>query len=132
MNTGHDGSLTTIHSNSSVDAIGRITVMALMADTELPERAIREQIGAAIDYIVQIARFPDGTRKVTEITELRNAPPGTFELIPIFRFQQTGCRAGEAAGEFIFTGNTPSLLDEARAKAIVLPGELSALEKEGT
>ncbi len=113
MNTGHDGSLTTAHANSPRDVLSRIEVMVMMAGMELPVSAIREQIASAVDIIVQQARFPCGSRKVTHITEVAGIESGTIQLQNIFVFNQTGVdENGKVAGRFEPCGFVPSFYEE--------------------
>ena len=108
MNTGHDGSMTTVHSNSPRDTLSRIETMTLMAGFELPVLAIRKQISAAIDLIVYLTRFPDGTRKVTQISEVAGMESEVITLTDIFQFQQTGTdSSGKPIGQFRPTGLRP-------------------------
>jgi pilus assembly protein CpaF len=108
MNTGHDGSMTTLHANTCRDALSRMETMTLMAGMELPVKVIREQISHAIDLIVQIARLRDGTRKVTAITEVAGMEGDTIVLTDIFKFEQTGIGANEQIlGELKPTGIRP-------------------------
>lgn len=108
MNTGHDGSMTTVHSNSPRDTLSRIETMTLMAGFELPVVAIRKQISAAIDLIVYLTRFPDGTRKVTQISEVAGMESDVITLTDIFLFQQTGTDSqGRPLGQFRPTGLRP-------------------------
>ncbi len=108
MNTGHDGSMTTVHSNSPRDTLSRLETMTLMAGFELPVLAIRKQISAAIDLIVYLTRFPDGTRKVTQISEVGGMESEVIILTDIFAFQQTGTDPeGKPMGQFRPTGLRP-------------------------
>jgi len=108
MNTGHDGSMTTVHSNSPRDTLSRLETMTLMAGFELPVLAIRKQISAAIDLIVYLTRFPDGTRKVTQISEVAGMESEVITLTDIFQFQQTGTDpSGKPVGQFRPTGLRP-------------------------
>ena len=108
MNTGHDGSMTTVHSNSPRDTLSRIETMTLMAGFELPVLAIRKQIAAAIDLIVYLTRFPDGTRKVTQISEVNGMELEVITLTDLFVFQQTGTDSeGRPLGQFRSTGLRP-------------------------
>jgi pilus assembly protein CpaF len=108
MNTGHDGSMTTVHSNSPRDTLSRIETMTLMAGFELPVVAIRKQIAAALDLIVYLTRFPDGTRKVTQISEVAGMESEVITLTDIFQFQQTGTDSdGKPVGQFRPTGLRP-------------------------
>src|SRR5205814_8890405 len=90
MNTGHDGSMTTVHANSPRDAIARIETMALMANLNLPEKAVRRQIASAIQLIVQIARFTDGSRRVTHVTEISGMEDDVVSLQDVFVFDKQG------------------------------------------
>ena len=108
MNTGHDGSMTTVHSNSPRDTLSRLETMTLMAGFELPVLAIRKQISAALDLIIYLTRFPDGTRKVTQISEVAGMESEVITLTDIFQFQQTGTDAeGKPLGQFRPTGLRP-------------------------
>jgi pilus assembly protein CpaF len=108
MNTGHDGSMTTVHSNSPRDTLSRLETMTLMAGFELPVVAIRKQISAAIDLIVYLTRFPDGTRKVTQISEVAGMESDVITLTDIFQFQQNGTDPeGRPLGQFRPTGLRP-------------------------
>jgi pilus assembly protein CpaF len=100
MNTGHDGSLTTLHANTPRDAISRLETMALMSGIELPVQVVREQIASAVDLIVQQSRLRDGSRKVTQITELAGMEGDTVVLNDIFKFEQTSMeQEGKIVGE---------------------------------
>ena len=108
MNTGHDGSMTTVHSNSPRDTLSRLETMTLMAGFELPVVAIRKQIAAALDLIVYLTRFPDGTRKVTQVSEVAGMESEVITLTDIFQFQQTGTDSdGKPVGQFRPTGLRP-------------------------
>ncbi len=108
MNTGHDGSMTTIHSNSPRDTLSRLETMTLMAGFELPVVAIRKQIASALDLIVYLTRFPDGTRKVTQITEVAGMEGEVITLTDLFIFQQNGTdQEGRPVGNFRPTGLRP-------------------------
>jgi pilus assembly protein CpaF len=101
MNTGHDGSLTTVHANSPADALTRLETMTLMAGTDLPSRAIREQIASAIHLVVQQARLRDGTRRIIAISEVRGFDGERVELADIFQFRQQGVDdQGMVIGQF--------------------------------
>jgi pilus assembly protein CpaF len=108
MNTGHDGSMTTVHSNGPRDTLSRLETMTLMAGFELPVLAIRKQIAAALDLIIYLTRFPDGTRKVTQISEVAGMESEVITLTDIFVFQQTGTdQEGRPIGQFRPTGLRP-------------------------
>ena len=121
MNTGHDGSLTTAHSNSPRDTLSRVETMALMAGMDLPVRAIREQIASAIDLIVHQSRMQDGTRKVVNITEVIGMEGDVITMQDIFRFEQTAIEDGKVLGELIPTGLRPKYMDKIEAHGIHLP-----------
>ena len=108
MNTGHDGSMTTLHSNSPRDTLSRLETMTLMAGFELPVVAIRKQIASAIDLIIYLTRFPDGTRKVTQVSEVNGMESDVITLTDLFVFQQSGTDAeGRPVGQFRSTGLRP-------------------------
>ena len=125
MNTGHSGSLTTMHANSSAEAVARLETLCLMSGVELPSRAIREQIAASIDVVVQQSRFSDGTRRLTEIAEVaRIGDAGEVQVRSLFRFVATGVDAqGRTRGDFRATGYLPSFLDQFIVMSLVEPGE---------
>jgi Flp pilus assembly CpaF family ATPase len=126
MNTGHDGSLTTIHANSSRDALARLETLVLMAGVELPSRAIREQIAAAIHFVVQVSRLPDGSRKITDITEIAGlGENNVFLTQEIFVFKQHGFdAAGRVIGRYQPTGTVPRVVERLRARGIKFPMEV--------
>jgi pilus assembly protein CpaF len=112
MNTGHDGSLTTIHANSPRDALYRLDTMVAMASLQLPERAVRQQIASAVDLIVQISRLSDGTRRVTAISELTGMENDVITMQDIFMFERTGVSSnGKVLGRFRATGIRPKCSD---------------------
>jgi pilus assembly protein CpaF len=125
MNTGHDGSLTTTHANSPREALGRLETLALMGGIDLPSRAIREQIASSIHLVVQVTRLPDGSRKVTSISEVAGLEDdGTIEERPIFEFVRTGTgERGAVLGDFRATGYLPSFLDQYIVMGLVQHGE---------
>ncbi|MHB0968172.1 MAG: ATPase, T2SS/T4P/T4SS family [Thermoanaerobaculia bacterium] len=125
MNTGHDGSLTTAHANAPRDAISRLETMCLMAGMDLPARAIREQIAAAVDIVVQQSRLQDGSRKVTYITEVTGMESEVVVMQDIFRFEQRGLDpTGKVVGFFAPTGNIPTFLEELTSKGIGVNREI--------
>jgi pilus assembly protein CpaF len=126
MNTGHDGSLTTLHANTSRDALARLETLVLMAGVELPSRAIREQIAAAIHFVVQVSRLPDGSRKITDITEIVGlGENNVFLTQEIFLFKQQGFdAAGRVIGRFQPTGTVPRMVERLRARGIKFPMEV--------
>ena len=125
MNTGHDGSLTTIHSNSPVEAVGRLETLCLMAGLDLPIKAIREQIASSVNLFVQQSRFQDGSRRVSEISEVCGIDSkGSIVQRSIFKFEQTGLDAqGKVVGQFNATGYLPSFLEELILKGMIAEGE---------
>ena len=128
MNTGHDGSLSTLHSNSPRDSLSRLETMVLMAGTELPSRAIREQIASAVDLIVHQSRLRDGTRRVTDVTEVQRMEGDTITLQDLYRFQARGVDAdGQVVGQHICTGLRPQFLEKLQAQGVELPGPLREL-----
>jgi len=121
MNTGHDGSLTTLHANSPRDAIARLEVMCLMAGMDLPVRAIREQIASAIDVIVQQQRLRDGSRRILFITELQGMEGEMITMSDIFEFEITGNEKGKIIGRIRPTGLRPKFIDRIEDAGINLP-----------
>ncbi len=126
MNTGHDGSLTTIHANSPRDALSRLETMVLMAGTELPSKAIRQQIASAVQVIVQLSRFRDGSRKVVAISEITGMEGDIITMQDIFVYRQTGVdpETGKVLGFHTATGVRPSFYDELEASGVKLPPDL--------
>jgi pilus assembly protein CpaF len=124
MNTGHDGSLTTAHSNSPRDTIARIETMALMAGVELPVRAIREQTSSAIDLVCHTDRMRDGSRKVTNVTEVAGMEGDVIALTDIFTFEQTGYDEGKVIGHLRPTGLRPMCMDKIEEAGIHLPPQV--------
>ncbi len=122
MNTGHDGSITTIHSNTPRDALARLETMAMMGSVKLPEKAIRAQIAAAVHVIVQVARQADGTRRITHITELTGAYSDVISMSDLFVFEKKGIGPnGKVKGRFYSTGVMPRIADKLLASGIQLP-----------
>jgi len=125
MNTGHDGSMTTVHANSPREAIGRLETLCLMAGMDLPAKAIREQIAGAVDLIIQISRLSDGTRKVLSITEVAGLQGDTVTLQEIFKYKEEGFdKNRKIIGQFISTGLIPTFIEEFERKGIKLPRTL--------
>ncbi len=121
MNTGHDGSMTTAHSNSPRDTLARLEVMCLMAGMDLPVRAIREQVASAIDLICHQERLRDGSRKIVRISDVQGMEGDTIVLSDIFEFEQTGIEAGKVIGRIRATGLRPKFMDKIEAAGIHLP-----------
>ncbi|MBL8794233.1 MAG: CpaF family protein [Planctomycetia bacterium] len=125
MNTGHDGSLTTIHANSPRDAQARLETLIMMAGFELPVKAMRQQISSAIDLVIQASRLTGGPRKVTYITEVMNMEQETVIMQDIFRYKQMGIdQNGRTYGQFEATGVRPSFMARLEAKGIKLPNNM--------
>jgi pilus assembly protein CpaF len=122
MNTGHDGSLTTIHANNPRDAIARLETMSLMAEINLPDKAIRQQIASAVSIIVQVARLSDGARRVTQISEVTGVSDDMVTLQDIFVFDRLGIGPNNRVlGRFRATGLRPTFSDRLKASGIQLP-----------
>jgi pilus assembly protein CpaF len=125
MNTGHDGSLTTVHANTPRDALSRLETMIAMADVSLPDKALRQQISAAIQIVVQQARMSDGTRKVTSISEITGMEGDIITMQEIFRFDKLGLgQDGKVLGRFVATGVRPKVCERLRAAGVQLPADM--------
>ena len=125
MNTGHEGSLTTIHANSPRDALARIETMIQFAGTSLPSKALREQIASALDVIIQVSRLSDGTRRVTSVTEVTSMEGDVISAQEIFRFRRQGVSSeGVVVGRFEATGVRPGFSDRLRVAGVELPQSL--------
>src|SRR5512145_3320395 len=121
MNTGHDGSMTTAHANTPRDALSRVETMCLMAGMDLPVRAIREQMASAVDLVCQQERMRDGTRKITQITEVSGMEGEVITMTDIFVFEQTGVENGQIVGRLRPTGLRPKFMEKIEAAGINLP-----------
>ncbi|MRS01613.1 CpaF family protein [bacterium] len=122
MNTGHDGSLSTIHANTTRDAMARLETMVLMAGMDLPERAIREQVTSAIDLVIQLVRFSDGTRKVVKVSEITGMEGSTIVMHDVFVYEQRGIdKDGNVIGEFKATGVRPFFAERFRVYGYDIP-----------
>ena len=125
MNTGHDGSLTTVHANTPRDALGRLEVMVGMANANMGIRSIRQQIASAVNLFVQASRFSDGTRRITHITEVVGMEQDIITLQDIFLFEKTGiAENGRVTGRFRATGIRPKFYDRLKASGILLPTQM--------
>jgi len=130
MNTGHDGSMTTIHANSPRDALARMETMAMMANLNLPERAIRKQIASAVSLVLQVARFSDGTRRLTHITEITGMEDNVVSMQDLFTFEKQGVTAdGRTVGTFTATGIRPKFADKLRTLGVEFPAEMFETSK---
>jgi pilus assembly protein CpaF len=124
MNTGHDGSMTTLHANSPRDAIHRMETMVLMAGMDLPMRAIREQISSAIHVIVQLERMQDGSRKLSRICEITGMESDNITMSDLFVFQHQGVREGRVTGRILPTGLRPRFMERLQQQNISLPPQI--------
>jgi pilus assembly protein CpaF len=130
MNTGHDGSLTTIHANTARDALHRLDTMVAMANLNIPEKAIRQQIASAINLIVQVTRMSDGTRKITGVTEITGMEGGVISMQDIFLFERLGIREdGKVRGRFKATGIRPKCSDRLATSGMKLPPDMFDQQK---
>src|SRR5881392_331405 len=122
MNTGHDGSLTTIHANSPRDAIARMETMAMMANLNLPEKAVRKQIASAVTLVLQVSRFADGTRRLTHISEITGMEDDVVSMQDVFLFEKQGVSPdGRTIGSFTATGIRPKFAERLTASGIKVP-----------
>ena len=128
MNTGHDGSMTTLHANSPRDALARLETLVLMAGVDLPVKAIRQQVAGAINIFCQLNRLRDGSRRVTSITEITGMEGETITMQEIFMFESRGAsKEGKIVGDFKPTGIRPQILDRMFAMGLPLPQEILSL-----
>jgi len=132
MNTGHEGSMTTVHANNPRDAVARIETMVTMGGTELPLKAIRHQLSSAVDLIIQASRLQGGPRKITYITEVMTMEQDTIIMQDIFKYVQDGIDAdGRAFGHFEATGVRPGFMHRLESAGVKLPGNLFAARRLG-
>jgi len=131
MNTGHDGSLTTLHANSPRDTLARLETMVLMAGMDLPHRAIREQIASAIDVICQQERMRDGSRRVIAICEVQGMEGDVITMSDIFSFEKTGIENGKIIGRLVPTGLRPKFMDKIEGAGIRLPPNIFGIGARG-
>ena len=125
MNTGHDGSLTTVHANSARDALYRLDTMVAMSNLNIPEKAVRHQVASAIDLVIQVMRLADGTRKVTSVTEVTGMEGEVITMQDLFLFERTGMREdGRVAGRFRATGIRPKCSDRLASSGVRLPADM--------
>jgi pilus assembly protein CpaF len=125
MNTGHDGSLTTVHANTPRDALSRLETMIAMANVNLPDKAMRQQIVSAIQIVVQQARMSDGSRKVTSVSEITGMEGDIITMQEIFRFDKLGLgQDGKVVGRFVATGVRPKVCERLKGAGIVLPPDM--------
>ena len=125
MNTGHEGSMTTIHANTCRDALARLEYMVAMANLNLPEKAVRQQIASAINIVVQVSRMSDGTRRVTNISEITGMESDIISMQDIFTFVRRGVGpSGKVVGTFRPSGIRPKFMEKLRVAGILLPAEI--------
>ena len=131
MNTGHDGSLTTIHANSPRDALSRLETMVAMSNLNLPENAMRRQIASALDVVIQVSRMSDGTRKVVSIAEITGMEGDVVTMQDVFVFRKRGIREnGEVLGDFLPTGIRPKFSERLLVTGIQLPMSMFEVPRE--
>jgi pilus assembly protein CpaF len=131
MNTGHDGSLTTVHANSPRDALARLDTMVAMSNLNIPAVAIRRQVASAIQLVIQVSRLSDGTRKVTSVSEITGMEGEVITMQEIFAFKKRGIRdSGEVIGEFIPTGVRPKFAEQLAVAGITLPATMFQAVKD--
>ncbi|MFC4410833.1 CpaF family protein [Chungangia koreensis] len=131
MNTGHEGSLTTVHANSPDDALRRVESMVIMAGMDLPSSVIREYIVGALDIVIQQTRLTDGTRKIVSISEVQKKDDGSSKIVEVFKFQRTGMTEdGGVLGYFTATGEIPHCLERLKMFGIKVPENLFAPSRE--
>jgi pilus assembly protein CpaF len=127
MNTGHEGSLTTVHANSPRDALARLETMILMAGANLPDRAMREQISSALDLIIQVTRLADGSRKITSVVEVTGMEGPVTATQEIFRYRRRGITPeGQVIGDFETTGVRPQFMERLRVAGVEISNDLFA------
>jgi pilus assembly protein CpaF len=131
MNTGHEGSMTTVHANTPRDAISRLESMVAMGNMNLPEKSVRQQIASALTIVVQATRMSDGTRKVTSITEITGMEENVISMQEIFAFHKKGIGPdGKVIGTFTPTKIRPRFLEKLRVAGIILPPSLFERETQ--
>jgi pilus assembly protein CpaF len=121
MNTGHDGSLTTLHANTSRDALSRLETMSMYSGIELPEKNIKSQIASAINLIIQVNRLQDGSRKITSVSEITGMEGTIISMQEIFKFEQTGYQNLKVIGKHVSTGIRPHFIERIRERNIEVP-----------
>ncbi|MCJ8277127.1 MAG: CpaF family protein, partial [Bdellovibrionales bacterium] len=131
MNTGHDGSMTTVHSNNAREAIARLETLCMMAGMDLPAKAIREQIAGAVDLIVQISRLSDGSRKIMSITEVQGIQGEAVTLQDVFAFKETGFdKNRKIVGQFLSKGLIPKFVQDLKERGVIIPKDLFSNDVE--
>lgn len=132
MNTGHDGSLTTLHANTPRDALARLETMTMFSGVDLPEKNIKSQIASAINIIIQVSRLQDGSRKVTSISEITGTEGSIISMQEIFAFEQTGFENSKVQGHHISTGIRPKFVDRLKERSLSIPLEYFNKDRQHT
>lgn len=132
MNTGHDGSLTTLHANTPRDALSRLETMCMYSGIDLPEKNIKSQITSAINIIIQASRLPDGSRKVTSVAEITGMEGNVISMQEVFTFEQTGIENGKVQGQHISTGIRPQFVEKLKEQNLSIPFEYFNKERKHT
>lgn len=132
MNTGHDGSLTTLHANSPRDALSRLETMSMYSGIELPEKNIKSQIASAIDMVIQVNRLQDGSRKITSVSEITGMEGNVISMQEIFTFEQTAFENSKVIGQHISTGIRPKFVEKIKGKNLSIPSEYFAKDRKHT
>lgn len=132
MNTGHDGSLTTLHANSPRDALARLETMSMYSGIELPEKNIKSQIASAIDMVIQVSRLQDGSRKIIAVSEITGMEGNVISMQDIFVFEQTAFENSKVIGQHISTGIRPQFVEKIKGKNLSIPSEYFAKDRKHT
>lgn len=132
MNTGHDGSLTTLHANTPRDALSRLETMCMYSGIDLPEKNIKSQITSAINIIIQASRLPDGARKVTSVAEITGMEGNVISMQEVFTFEQTGIENGKVQGQHVSTGIRPQFVEKLKEQNLSIPFEYFNRERKHT
>ncbi len=132
MNTGHDGSLTTLHANSPRDALSRLETMSMYSGIDLPEKNIKSQIASAIDLVIQISRMQDGTRKVSSVSEITGMEGNIISMQEIFAYEQTGFENSKVMGHHVSTGIRPKFVEKLKERSLSIPLEYFNKERKHT
>lgn len=132
MNTGHDGSLTTLHANSPRDALSRLETMSMYSGIELPEKNIKSQIASAVDMVIQVSRLQDGSRKITAVSEITGMEGNVISMQDIFVFEQTAFENSKVVGQHISTGIRPKFVEKIKGQNLSIPSEYFAKDRKHT
>lgn len=132
MNTGHDGSLTTLHANSPRDALSRLETMSMYSGIELPEKNIKSQIASAVDMVIQVSRLQDGSRKITAVSEITGMEGNVISMQDIFVFEQTAFENSKVIGQHVSTGIRPKFVEKIKGQNLSIPSEYFAKDRKHT